>query len=60
VFRVPQMELALEKEFDPSAIAAIKIDADGLASDIHADAGYRAHLVTVMAKRAVQAAISAR
>ncbi len=43
---------------DPSAIAAIKVDTDGLTSDIHAEADYRAHLVTVMAKRAVDAALS--
>lgn len=58
VFRVPPMEAALSANFDPSAIAAIKIDTDGLTSDIHAEADYRAHLVTVMAKRAVDAASS--
>lgn len=58
VFRVPPMEEALLQNFDPSAIAAIKIDTDGLTSDIHAEADYRAHLVTVMAKRAVDAALS--
>jgi aerobic carbon-monoxide dehydrogenase medium subunit len=57
VFRVPQMERALSETFDATAIAAIKIDAEGLSTDIHADAGYRAHLVTVMAKRAVAAAL---
>ena len=57
VFRVPPMEAALAKDFDPSAIAAIKIDTDGLTSDIHAEADYRAHLVTVLAKRAVEAAL---
>ncbi|WP_022719838.1 xanthine dehydrogenase family protein subunit M [Rhodopseudomonas sp. B29] len=58
VFRVPPMEQALAQHFDPSAIAAIKIDTEGLTSDIHAEADYRAHLVTVMAKRAVDAALS--
>ncbi|MET4214474.1 MULTISPECIES: FAD binding domain-containing protein [Bradyrhizobium] len=58
VFRVPPMEEALSQKFDPSAIAAIKVDTDGLTSDIHAEADYRAHLVTVMAKRAVDAALS--
>jgi aerobic carbon-monoxide dehydrogenase medium subunit len=58
VFRVPPMEEALSRNFEPSAIAAIKIDTDGLTSDIHAEADYRAHLVTVMAKRAVDAALS--
>jgi aerobic carbon-monoxide dehydrogenase medium subunit len=57
VFRVPAMERALEQNFDPSAIAAIKIDAHGLNSDMHAESDYRAHLVTVMAKRAVQSAL---
>ncbi|RTM13976.1 MAG: xanthine dehydrogenase family protein subunit M [Bradyrhizobiaceae bacterium] len=57
VFRVPPMEEALSENFDPSAIAAIRIDAEGLTSDIHAEADYRAHLVTVMAKRAVDAAL---
>ena len=58
VFRVASMERALEQSFAPTAVAAIKIDAEGLASDIHAEASYRAHLVTVMAKRAVQAALN--
>lgn len=56
VFRVPAMEAALRDRFDPSAIASISIDADGLNSDMHAEASFRAHLVTVMAKRAVEAA----
>ena len=34
----------------------MSISADGLNSDIHASAEYRAHLVKVMAKRAVDAA----
>ncbi|WP_420134485.1 FAD binding domain-containing protein [Rhodopseudomonas sp.] len=58
VFRVPPMEQALTQHFDASAIAAIKIDTEGLTSDIHAEADYRAHLVTVMAKRAVDAALA--
>jgi carbon-monoxide dehydrogenase medium subunit len=35
----------------------IRVDPSGLASDIHADADYRAHLIGVMAKRAVEAAV---
>lgn len=58
VFRVPPMEQALAQHFDPSAVAAIRIDTEGLTSDIHAEADYRAHLVTVMAKRAVDAALA--
>jgi carbon-monoxide dehydrogenase medium subunit len=57
VFRVPEMEAALTKSFTPDAVANIKIDPDPLMSDIHASAEYRAHLVTVMAKRAVAQAL---
>ena len=59
VFRVPEMEMALTKNFQPRAIAGVKIPADDLNSDIHASAEYRAHLVSVMAKRAVEAALVA-
>ena len=53
VFRVPAMEVALAKTFTPAAIAGVSIPSAGLNSDIHASAEYRAHLVGVMAKRAV-------
>jgi carbon-monoxide dehydrogenase medium subunit len=57
VFRVPQMEAALAKSFMPTAIANISVSADGMNSDIHGSAQYRAHLVGIMAKRAVEAAL---
>jgi carbon-monoxide dehydrogenase medium subunit len=56
VFRVPDMEAALGSNFSADAIASIAVPADGLNSDIHGSAEYRAHLVGVMAKRAVAAA----
>ena len=56
VFRVPEMEAALAKSWSPDAIAGVKVSPEGLNSDIHGSAAYRAHLITVMAKRAVAAA----
>jgi len=56
VFRVPELEKALASRFSADAVANIKVAAAGLNSDMHASAEYRAHLVTVMAKRAVAAA----
>ena len=56
VFRQTDMEAALAKSFTPDAVAAIKVSPSNLNSDLHGSAEYRAHLVTVMAKRAVAAA----
>jgi len=56
VFRLTEAEQALSKSFTPDAVAGIKVSPDGLNSDIHASAEYRAHLITVMTKRAVAAA----
>jgi len=56
VFRVADMEKALAGDFSPQAVAGISVPASGLNSDIHASDEYRAHLITVMAKRAVEAA----
>ncbi len=56
VFRVADMEKALTGDFSPQAVAGMSVPASGLNSDIHASDEYRAHLVTVMAKRAVAAA----
>lgn len=55
VFRIAEMENALAANFSPDAIAGISVPEDGLNSDIHAAADYRAHLIGVMARRAVAA-----
>ena len=39
------------------AVASIKIKPDGLNNDLHASPEYRAHLITVMCKRAVEQAL---
>jgi len=52
-FRVPEFESALTGGLDPNKIKDIKVSADGLNTDIHASAEYRAHLINVMARRAM-------
>ena len=53
VFRVPAMEAALAKDFSAKALTGLAVPADGLNADMHATAEYRAHLIGVMASRAV-------
>jgi aerobic carbon-monoxide dehydrogenase medium subunit len=56
VFRAEEFEAALEKNFSPAGLDGVSMSASGLNSDMHADADYRAHLIGVMAKRALAAA----
>ena len=53
VFRWAAAEQALAANFSPQALDGLKVDASNLMSDIHAAPDYRAHLIGVMAKRAV-------
>ena len=55
VFRATAIESALKRSFTPDAAKGVKIDASGLNSDLHGSAEYRAHLISVMASRAVAA-----
>ena len=52
-FRVSDLEKALSRNFSAVAIADIAIDPANLMSDLHASADYRAHLISVLAQRAV-------
>ncbi len=56
VFRQKDMEKALSGSFSADALKGVTVDSNGLNSDIHGAADYRAHLVGVMAGRAVAAA----
>jgi len=56
VFRVAAFEEALKKRFSPKALDGLSVPADGLNSDLHGSAEYRAHLIGVLARRAVEAA----
>ena len=56
VFRSKPLEDALAKSFTADAAKAVKIDAKGLNADLHGSPEYRAHLIAVLASRAVTAA----
>ena len=53
VFRCKKIESALKSNFSSSALDGVKINSSGFNSDIHASSDYRAHLIKVLAKKAV-------
>jgi carbon-monoxide dehydrogenase medium subunit len=57
VFRVTAFEEALKKRFSPKSLEGLTVPAAGLNSDIHGSAEYRAHLIGVLARRALGEAI---
>lgn len=59
-FRLPEFEAALARDFSADALAGLEVSPDGLNADPHATPEYRAHLVGVMARRAVVQAEAAR
>lgn len=56
VFRSKEIEAALSKKFEPSALEGLKVSSGSLMDDMHASADYRAALIVAMAKRAVMQA----
>ena len=58
VFRATAIEAALKTSFTAAAAKAVKLPADDMNSDLHGSAAYRAAMVSVMAARAVEKALS--
>ncbi len=52
-FRAGALEAALDADFSPAALTGVALDASDFNADLHASAEFRAHLVGVLAKRAV-------
>ena len=53
MFRATALEDVLKRTFTADAAKAVKIGAQGLNNDLHASPEYRAHLIAVLASRAV-------
>jgi len=56
VFRCSELEQALSRDWSAAAARAVKLSADGLNTDLHGTAAYRAALIPELAARAVAAA----
>jgi len=58
VFRATQIEEALAKSFTPEAAKAVKMPTTDVNADLHGSAEYRAAMISVIASRAVAAALA--
>ena len=56
VFRAKTIEGVLNAKFGAKSLDGVTVPTTGINADMHADAAYRAHLIGVMARRAVTAA----
>jgi aerobic carbon-monoxide dehydrogenase medium subunit len=57
VFRATSLEAALSRRFAPESCDGVTVPSKGLVGDIHGSAEYRAHLIPVLARRAVARAV---
>jgi aerobic carbon-monoxide dehydrogenase medium subunit len=57
-YRCAELEQALQRDFTPQAARAVRVPPDDLATDLHASADYRAHLIPVICSRAVAQALA--
>jgi len=55
VFRLADFEHALARDFSPAALDGLTVPDDDFTDDFHGSAAYRAHLVGLLARRAVAA-----
>jgi len=53
VYRHAGLEAALSADWSAASVDAVEVSADGLMSDLHGNATYRANLIKVMTKRAL-------
>ena len=53
VYRHAGLEAALFADWSAASVEAVEVSADGLMSDLHGNAAYRANLIKVMTKRAL-------
>lgn len=58
VFRATPIEDALSRDFSADAAKAVRMPIDGINGDMHGSAEYRAAMISVMASRAVTAALA--